>query len=316
MERTPLTDPQFEALMPKLTAEAYDRLEKKILKEGFREPLIVWKEQNILLDGHNRLSICKKHNIEYHVETVSLKNRNEALQWIVDHQLGRRNLTDQQRAYYIGKDYLLNKLPHGDADRFTNPARGQSVTLGETSIPCQNPVVEAIAEKYDVSTRTVKRDAEFAQAVDQLPEEEKEKVLSGQSGLSKQEVIEAAPKRCPSCDRKARVGQEVPKSCHDCNALNPPKLKLITGREPGSDNKGNSGTIPSQNGKPVFKLKEFVAKMGEAMSLIDRLAGQYGQVSPKGVPAGQTHRGFQARIDAIIADVTEWEVSLKKAKAK
>ena len=316
MERVPLIDPEFEALMPKLTAEAYDRLEKKILKEGFREPLIIWKEQNILLDGHNRLTICKKHHIEYFTEAVSLKNRNEALQWIVDHQLGRRNLTDEQRAYFIGKDYLLQKQAVGNPLLGQQSVQklslsGQNDQIGKTSTPYQKTTAEVVAEKHGVSEKTVRRDAAFAEAVDQLPEEEKEKVLSGQSGLSKQEVIDGK-KQCPSCERKARVGQEVPKQCNDCKALNK-GLTPIKTKESGSGNKKPQ----SLNGQPVFKLKDFVAKCGEAMSLLDKLAKQYDQVTHKGVPAGQTHRGFQARFDAIVADVTEWETGLKKqAKTK
>src|SRR4051812_32377970 len=112
-----IVDPEFAALMPKLSTEEYAHLETKLLTEGCAEKLIVWDEKGILLDGHNRRLICLKHNIPFEVRRLGLPSRNAALQWIVDHQLGRRNLTDEQRAYYIGKDYLLQKQSVGRPDK-------------------------------------------------------------------------------------------------------------------------------------------------------------------------------------------------------
>src|SRR5262245_33582433 len=45
-------DPEFAALIPPLSAEERQRLELSLLEEGCRDPLIVWKDHDILLDGH------------------------------------------------------------------------------------------------------------------------------------------------------------------------------------------------------------------------------------------------------------------------
>ncbi len=50
--------------------------------------------------------------------------------------------------------------------------------IGETA--------KRIAEEHGVSAATIRRDAEFAKAVDTLPPKEKEEVLSGKSGKSKE----------------------------------------------------------------------------------------------------------------------------------
>src|SRR5258706_14004744 len=59
----------LEYLIP-LTDEQKLQLERNILEEGCREPLIVWpnnKGQMVLIDGHNRLKICQKHGLTYKI---------------------------------------------------------------------------------------------------------------------------------------------------------------------------------------------------------------------------------------------------------
>jgi hypothetical protein len=54
-----------------LSEEEFFNLEKSILLEGCRDPLIAWQRKNdqlVLVDGHNRYKICKKNNITYKPE--------------------------------------------------------------------------------------------------------------------------------------------------------------------------------------------------------------------------------------------------------
>ena len=88
-------DPEFAALIPPLIPEEFAQLEQSILSEGCRDALVVWG--NIIVDGHNRYRICTAHNIPYRTETRDFKDRNEAMLWMFQNQLARRNLTDFQR---------------------------------------------------------------------------------------------------------------------------------------------------------------------------------------------------------------------------
>jgi hypothetical protein len=58
-------DPEFKKLIPALSAEEYMQLETNINEDGCRDPLTVWQEENLLLDGHNRFEICKRYGMEY-----------------------------------------------------------------------------------------------------------------------------------------------------------------------------------------------------------------------------------------------------------
>src|SRR5262249_6289231 len=148
---------EITALLPPLTREELAELEMKLTVEGFRDPLVVWKETGILLDGHHRLAICDKYKIKYITKELSFPNRERAIQWVIDNQLGRRNLTDERRAYYRGKEYLNKKQQHV----------GQTVSDGQNVHPGQT-VSETLAAKHGVSEKTIRRDAHFADAVDKI----------------------------------------------------------------------------------------------------------------------------------------------------
>ena len=103
-------DPEFQSKIPPLTAEERSQLEANIWEEGrLLNPLIVWK--GIIVDGHNRFEILKEHpEIEYTVLEKEFAGREEAIVWICKNQLGRRNLTPEQRRYLVGKQYEAEKL--------------------------------------------------------------------------------------------------------------------------------------------------------------------------------------------------------------
>lgn len=81
--------PEFKELMPDLTLEEYSRLEESIKSEGCREPIIVWDD--IIVDGHNRYEICQKYNIPFKVLKKDFQSEEDAKEWIILNQLGRRN---------------------------------------------------------------------------------------------------------------------------------------------------------------------------------------------------------------------------------
>ena len=90
-------DPELRDLLPPMTDEEYKKLEKNIVENGFDKnfPVMEWK--GFIADGHNRYSICKKHNIEPVIGTLAYETKEEVMKWMLDIQLGRRNLSPIQR---------------------------------------------------------------------------------------------------------------------------------------------------------------------------------------------------------------------------
>ena len=98
-----IIDEEFKNLLPPLTPEDFEKLEKNILKDGCRDALIVWEEEKILIDGHHRYKICKKHRLPFGVEEISFANRDEAIAWMLEHQKSRRNMNKFQWAEIVLK---------------------------------------------------------------------------------------------------------------------------------------------------------------------------------------------------------------------
>mgnify|MGYP000010650449 FL=1 len=110
-----IIDSEFQSQIPALTDEEFQQLEENILSEGeVLSPLIVWG--NILVDGHNRYKILQQHpEIPYTTRSISCtcETREDVLAWICKHQLGRRNLTPEQKKFLIGKQYHSEKSTRG-----------------------------------------------------------------------------------------------------------------------------------------------------------------------------------------------------------
>lgn len=193
MEREkPRIDPEFAALLPKPTPERVNDLLKQLEAEGCRDPLVVWSEENIIVDGHTRFDLCEIRRIPYEVTYLDFDSRDAVFDWMCANQLSRRNLTDDERAYFIGKQYLQKKKTHG----------GQVPGKGDSTSESPSPkTAEIIAKANKVSTGTVHTDAKFAEAVDAHEKAKpgsKEKILRGEAG-PKKKVIETAPILCQRC---------------------------------------------------------------------------------------------------------------------
>jgi DNA modification methylase len=87
---------ELESLIPPLSNEEFKQLERNILEEGIREPLITWN--GILIDGHNRYRIAQEHDINYETLEKEFDNINRVKEWMIHNQFGRRNLSNYQRS--------------------------------------------------------------------------------------------------------------------------------------------------------------------------------------------------------------------------
>ena len=174
-------DHEFKKWLMPLRAEEYELLEQSILREGCREALVVWG--GVLVDGHNRYSICTKHGVEFKTVHVNFSGREEALDWIIRNQLARRNVTTEQRDYLAGKLYKENKRKLGENQYAAGV--GQNVEPKSTS--------EKIAEQFKVSDRHIQRAEHFADAVDKIAtacgDSIKKDILTREIPLAKKDIL-------------------------------------------------------------------------------------------------------------------------------
>ena len=197
-------DPEFQGKIPPLTFEELNQLEANILRDGrIINPIIVW--EGLIVDGHNRFIIAKKHpEIPFTVHETEFANRYEAIIWICKNQLGRRNLTPEQKKYLIGKQYEAEKLNHG-GDQKSNLKKstgqnGQSIDKRWTR--------RRIADENGVNDSFVKRAEQFSKGVDAAEEAvpgTRQKVLTGEVKPTAAEIASVA--RAPPEERPALVAE-------------------------------------------------------------------------------------------------------------
>ena len=155
-------DPEFEKVIPPLTKDEYHHLEENILDDGrIMMPIAVWGD--IIVDGHNRYRIAREYgDIPFSTTQLDFDNRYEAIAWICKNQLGRRNLSDEQKAYLLGKRYSAEKQIEKQRDE-----NGRFAPIGQNDHPEEKlKTSERIAKEIGKSEKHVRRAEQYAQALD------------------------------------------------------------------------------------------------------------------------------------------------------
>jgi len=177
-----IIDQEFKFLLPILDEKAFADLEADILENGIRDSLVLW--DGILIDGYNRHNIAQKHNLPFSTVNMEFNSRDEVIIWIIRNQISRRNLTPLQLRYFRGLHYHADKRSQGDNNpRLHNSTKRQNGTLLDTA--------EKLAEKYNVSRRTIQRDSKLADALVALGEaspQAKLSVLSGETKITRAQL--------------------------------------------------------------------------------------------------------------------------------
>lgn len=155
---------RLQELLPPLTQEEQQQLKENLESVGrVRDPILYWHdgERNVVIDGMHRWEIVRGTSIPFHTEQMDFSNYDEAEIWILNHQLGRRNLLKPAAIREIrGKLYNRLKTSHG-GDRKSEKSKCQSETLiGDAATE--------VAEKAGVSRSTIIRDGDHVKTLESL----------------------------------------------------------------------------------------------------------------------------------------------------
>lgn len=205
-------DPELDAILPKLTDEEFVGLEKDIVKYKGRtdrdpldDPIHVWSEGNIIMDGHNRYRILvankmKTENFKVHDE---FNAKSEVVEWIYNHQVCRRNLTIQQKVALIA-DWEKERAKEAEARLHLAKGRGVkgSSNLNEVKSDDIRTAAEA-AKKIGMSENSY-RDAKLISSQGSAQKIERMNKGGRGNGISAiaNEIREGIPdgkRKCRSC---------------------------------------------------------------------------------------------------------------------
>lgn len=145
--------PEYESLLPSLSQEEYATLEDSIRREGCREAILYFVDENgeeVLLDGHNRRNICLEHGRYAHIKRINLSGGMSVEEWIIRNQVGRRNTNLFQRVEVILK--LKDKIATRAKE---NQQKGGGAVRQKSAKPVNTR--QELATMAGVSTDTVSK---------------------------------------------------------------------------------------------------------------------------------------------------------------
>lgn len=224
-------DPEFRDKIPPLTDAEFEQLKENILNDGeVYEPIAVWN--GTIVDGHNRWKVIQEHpEIPFRVKEMDFSDKWAAFDWMYKKQLGRRNLSNEQKTYLLGKLKQARTQIVGNTTSERNELgqfqHGQNDHIGTTTR-------KSIADELGIGEKTVDRAEQFAKGVDAIREqspEAAEKILRGGSGVTKgvmQEVYKMEPEKVktladaiiegPDKTKEIIEQYKAPVKMEDCNA--------------------------------------------------------------------------------------------------
>ena len=146
----------LRAFIDPLSAIEQTALERSLLAEGCRDALVLWGE--VLIDGHNRYDICKRHDIPFRtVQNTSFETLDDVMLWMIDNHLARRSVSDFQRGVLAlrKKDIVTARSAQraGEPDKVADKDTGDGVKEVDAGPPWSTR--EDVAKAARVSSNTI-----------------------------------------------------------------------------------------------------------------------------------------------------------------
>ena len=203
-------NPKFKDLIPPLLPKEYAGLEELIKTEGIRDALIAWN--GVIVDGHNRFEIAERHGItDYKITEMDFPNEAAAMMWIIDTQLGRRNLSKLDRIELANKRKPLYREKGKEKQREAGGA------VRQKSDKAAIDTKKELADLAGVSHDTFKKGEEIlANATPELIQEVREGKKKINRAYREMQTGTIVCKKCGEEKPTSKASVERKSLCMDC----------------------------------------------------------------------------------------------------
>lgn len=220
-------DSEFRDKIPAMPQEDFDGLRADILRDGYvRDPLVVWKEENILLDGHHRWKVITENKEtladKFQVDYKSFPNRWACIAWICANQLHKHNMTELQRFKLIQEEHDARQKTIGAQDGNKNAQKqsgeihhfvsGEPEVVKRGSEGKELKTRPTIAKEHGITENEVKTAVEVGRGIDRAASVDptfKREVLSGEVKATKSSL--AAIRKMKSDEEVKEAIEEIRK---------------------------------------------------------------------------------------------------------
>lgn len=156
---------ELKAYIDPMTPEEYEALERSILAEGCRDALVLWG--NILVDGHHRYSVCRKHDLPFQtMQHAQFRTMDDVHLWMIDQHLGRRSVSAFQRGVLALRKREILAERRARTRKADEPvqmlAPAESTSADNEGIPDGSAATEAPASEPLNSREAMAREARLS----------------------------------------------------------------------------------------------------------------------------------------------------------
>ena len=149
---------ELKAYIDPLTPEEYEALERSILAEGCHDALVLWGD--VLVDGHNRYGICRKHGLPFQtVQNTRFQSIEDVHLWMIDQHLGRRSISDFQRGVLAlrKREIVAKRRVEPVAAQSPDAPAAEAANEAQAPVPAPAPLDtrEAVAKAARVSSNQI-----------------------------------------------------------------------------------------------------------------------------------------------------------------
>ncbi len=269
---------ELKAYIDPMTPDEYEALERSILAEGCRDALVLWG--NILVDGHHRYSVCRKHDLPFQtIQHSRFQSMEDVHLWMIEQHLGRRSVSPFQRGVLaLRKREILAK-------RRVQPQDAEEIA----DTPAESPP-DGVAEEAATETAAAAPSTAVAESLPSREELAREARLSqNQVGLiekihkqATEDVVAAVKSGVLSINAAAAVAslpaeeQRAAAEAGEDELKNAAKRVRESRRRPRKENKESEVESPAQSPEASAGTAEATAEplstdeRGELLALRER----------------------------------------------
>ena len=279
---------RLKDLLPSLTTEERKQLKANIEADGrVTDPILFWHDgkRSVVVDGMHRYPIAKSLGVPYMLEAIEIGDTHEEAElWILNRQLGRRNLLSPEAQRKL-RGELYNRMKRKDG------GHGDQRSGCQIDTP-KTDTAQNIAEKAGVSAATVKRDGARVAALGKCTPAVQKGVGSGAFKATDAEVKTLSklnPLLQDNIARDLRAGMAKTVTA----VMKARKIKQPAGKKPAKKK------LPKKLDRKAY-YKQWEQAIGPVVRLVDKIADGVGE---KGKPF---HQAVLARLEDATEEMAEW----------
>lgn len=193
--------PPFSTLFP-IQKDVRERITQAMKEKGYddSQPINVWKQTNIVVNGHTRILSALDASVEVMVCFHDFKDEDEAMDYAIANQRNRRNLKQDEMFSLVS---AVDKRKKHGAEL---GGRGNQHTGGKTTDVILPRSAEITAEVTGVNRGTVSKVRAINEHAERTGDTtDKDAVLAGEASINQAAQAVAAKKRKELDERRNRV---------------------------------------------------------------------------------------------------------------